>query len=103
MKNMLLKVNKHNGASTIERVSGTLNEIAERYFSQSEVETVEVLDGGIIRETKESVIFVTDFYRVSEEEAKEFDLYFNIRCRRKTLYKSQNCKEVVDSHGIAHV
>ena len=85
---MTIKINFKDDSITT-RINGTLQEIAEHYFSQSEVERIELLEGGEIQDNEYLTRTITKIYRVSSEEIKEFDLYYNIRAAYKIEYKSE--------------
>ena len=85
---MTIKVNFKDD-SIITRINGTLREIAEHYFSQPDAESIDVLDGGQEYENEYFRRTVTRLYRVSPEEQKEFDLYYNIRAVYKIEYKPE--------------
>ena len=92
---MTIKVNLKNDY-IITRISGTLQEIAEHYFSQPEVESIDILEGGQDFENEYFRRTVTRLYRVSPEEQKEFDLYYNIRAVYKIEYRPEYKNEYRD-------
>ena len=92
---MTIKVNFKDDIVTT-RINGTLQEIAEHYFSQPEVESIDILDGGLDYENEYFRRTVTRLYRVSPEEQKEFDLYYNIRAAYKIEYKPEYRNEYRD-------
>ena len=75
--------------SIATRINGTLKEVAKHYFSQPEVESIDILEGGQDFENEYFRRTVTRLYRVSPEEQKEFDLYYNIRADYKIEYKPE--------------
>lgn len=85
---MTIKVNLKNDY-IITRINGTLEEVAEHYFSQPDVESIDVLDGVQVYENEYFRRTVTRMYRVSPEEIKEFDLYYSIRASYKIEYKPE--------------
>lgn len=85
---MTIKVNFKDDSITT-RINGTLQEIAEHYFSQPEVESLDILEGGKVQENEYLTRTITKIYRVSSEEQKEFDLYYNIRATYKVEYKPE--------------
>lgn len=85
---MTIKVNFKDDY-TITRINGTLEEVAKHYFSQPEVESIDILDGGLDYENEYFRRTLTKLYRVSPEEQKEFDLYYNIRAAYKVEYRSK--------------
>ena len=93
---MTIKVNLKNDY-IITRINGTPNEIAEHYFSQPEVESIDILEGGQDFENEYFRRIVTRLYRVSPEEQKEFDLYYNIRAAYKIEYKPEYKGQYNDS------
>lgn len=103
MMNMVLKIHNSDGTCRIERAFGTPEEIAKNFFTDEEINTIDVLDGGTVEDNENFYIIIAKFYRVPETEVKEFNLYFNIRYERKTIYKYENCKEICDSCGVARV
>ena len=84
---MTIKVNFKDD-SIITRINGALQEIAEHYFSQPDVESIDILDGGQDFENEYFRRTVTKLYRVSPEEQK-IDLYYNIRADYKIEYKPE--------------
>lgn len=78
------------------RINGTLEEVAEHYFSQPEVESIDILEGGQDFENEYFRRTVTRLYRVSPEEQKEFDLYYNIRASYKIEYRPEYRNEYRD-------
>lgn len=92
---MTIKVNFKDDSITT-RISGTLQEIAEHYFSQTEVESIDILEGGQDFENEYFRRTVTRLYRVSPEEQKEFDLYYNIRASYKIEYRPEYRNEYRD-------
>ena len=85
---MTIKVNFKDDSVTT-RINGTLQEIAKHYFSQTEVESIDILDGGQEYENEYFRRTLIKLYRVSPEEQKEFDLYYNIRAVYKIEYKPE--------------
>ena len=85
---MTIKVNFKDDSVTT-RINGTLEEVAEHYFSQPDVESIDVLDGVQVYENEYFRRIVTRLYRVSPEEIKEFDLYYDIRAVYKVEYKPE--------------
>ena len=85
---MTIKVNFKDDSITT-RINITLEEVAKHYFSQPEVESIDILDGGQDFENEYFRRTVTRLYRVSPEEQKEFDLYYNIRAAYKVEYKPE--------------
>lgn len=85
---MTIKVNFKDDY-TITRINGTPKEIAEHYFSQPDVESIDILGGGLDYENEYFRRTLTKLYRVSPEEQKEFDLYYNIRAAYKVEYRSK--------------
>lgn len=83
---MTIKVNfKNNSIAT--RINGTPEEVAKHYFSQPDVESIDILGGGKVQENEYLTRTITKIYRVSPEDQKEFDLYCNIRAVYKVEYK----------------
>lgn len=95
---MIIKVNFKDDSITT-RISGTLQEIAAHYFSQTEVESIDILEGGQDFENEYLRRTVTRLYRVSPEEQKEFDLYYNIRASYKIEYRPEYRNEYRDREG----
>lgn len=85
---MTIKVNFKDDY-TITRINGTPKEIAEHYFSQPDVESIDILGGGLDYENEYFRRTLTKLYRVSPEEQKEFDLFYNIRAAYKIEYKPE--------------
>lgn len=85
---MTIKVNFKDDY-TITRINGTPKEIAEHYFSQPDVENIDILDGGQDYENEYFRRTLIKLYKVSPEEQKEFDLFYNIRAAYKIEYKSE--------------
>ena len=85
---MTIKVNLK-GDSITTRINGTLREIAEHYFSQPEVKSIDILDGVQAYETDCFRRTLTGLYRVEQKEIDEFDLYYNIRLSYKIEYKPE--------------
>lgn len=85
---MTIKINLKDDSITT-RINGTLQEIAEHYFSQPGVKSIEILDGGQVQENEYLTRTLIKLYRVSPEEQKEFDLYYNIRLSYKIEYKPE--------------
>ena len=92
---MTIKVNFKDD-SVITRINGTFREIAEHYFSQPKVESIDILDGGQEYENEYFRRMLIKIYRVSSEEQKEFDLYYNIRAAYKIEYKPEYKSEYKD-------
>ena len=92
---MTIKVNFKND-SVITRINGTPQEVAEHYFSQPEVNSIDILDGGLDYENEYFRRTLIKLYRVSPEEQKEFDLYYNIRAAYKIEYKPEYKAEYKD-------
>lgn len=92
---MTIKVHFKDDSITT-RINGTLQEIAEHYFSQPEVENIDILDGGNDYETEYFRRTLLKLYRVSPEEQTEFDLYYNIRAAYKIEYKPEYKAEYKD-------
>ena len=85
---MTIKVNFKDD-SVITGINGTPQEVAEHYFSQPEVESIDILEGVQDFENEYFRRTVTRLYRVSPEEQKEFNLYYNIRADYKIEYKPE--------------
>lgn len=85
---MMIKVNLKDD-HIITRINGTPEEIAKHYFSQPEVKSIDILDGGENYENEYFRRTLKRLYRVSPEEQKEFDLYYNIRAAYKIEYKPE--------------
>ena len=92
---MTIKVNLKDDY-IITRINGTPKEIAKHYFSQPEVESIDILDGGQDNENEYFRRTLIKIYRVSPEEQKEFDLYYNIRAAYKIEYKPEYRNEYRD-------
>lgn len=82
--------------SITTRINGTLKEVAKHYFSQPEVESIDILDGGKVQENEYLTRTITRLCRVSPEEQKEFDLYYNIRASYKIEYRPEYRNEYRD-------
>ena len=80
----------------VTHISGTLEEVAEHYFSQPEVDSIDILEGGEVQDNEYLTRTITKIYRVSQEEIKEFDLYYNIRAAYKVEYKPEYKAEYKD-------
>lgn len=85
---MTIKVNFKDDSITT-RINGTLQEIAKHYFSQTEVESIDILDGGQEYENEYFRRTLIKLYRVGPEEQKEYDLYYNIRAAYKVEYNPE--------------
>lgn len=85
---MTIKVNLKDD-HIITRINGTPEEVAEHYFSQPEVDSIDILEGGEVQDNEYLTRTITKIYRVSPEEIKEFDLYYNIRAAYKIEYKPE--------------
>ena len=85
---MTIKVN-FKGDSITTRINGTLEEVAKHYFSQPEVESIDILEGGQEYENEYFRRTLIKLYRVGPEEQKEYDLYYNIRAAYKVEYNPQ--------------
>lgn len=85
---MIIKINLKDN-SIIARVNSSLREIAEYYFSQLDVDSIDILCGGQIQGNECLTRTVTRLYKVGSEEVKEFDLYYNIRAVYKIEYKPE--------------
>ena len=85
---MTIKINFKNDSITTQ-FNGTLHEIAEYYFLQPDVESINILEGGQVQDNEYLTRTITKLYRVSPEEQKEFDLYYNIRATYKVEYKPE--------------
>ena len=92
---MTIKVN-FKGDSITTRINGTLEEVAKHYFSQTEVESIDILDGGQEYENEYFRRTLIKLYRVGPEEQKEYDLYYNIRAAYKIEYKPEYRNEYRD-------
>ena len=98
---MTIKINFKND-SIITRINGTLEEIAAYYFPIKEVETIEILNGGV-SENEYFKQTPLEIYRVNQKEIEEFQLYNNIRYRFKMEYKQGQAADHVTSCGICRV
>ena len=85
---MTIKVNFKDDSITT-RINGTPKEVAKHYFSQPDVESIDILDGVQVHENEYLTQTLIKLYRVSLEEQKEFDLYYNIRAVYKIEYKPE--------------
>ena len=85
---MTIKVNFKDDSITT-RINGTLEEVAKHYFSQPEVESIDILDGGKVQENEYFRRTLIKLYRVGPEEQKEYDLYYNIRAAYKVEYNPE--------------
>ena len=85
---MTIKVNFKDDSVTT-RINGTLEEVAKHYFSQPEVKSIDILEGGQDFENEYFHRTLIKIYRISPEEQKEFDLYYNIRADYKIEYKPE--------------
>ena len=92
---MTIKVNFKDDSVTT-RINGTLQEIAEHYFSQPEFDSIDILEGGEVQDNEYLTRTITKIYLVSQEEIKEFDLYYNIRAAYKVEYKPEYKEEYED-------
>lgn len=92
---MTIKVNFKDDSITT-RINGTPEKVAKHYFSQPEVESIDILDGGQDYENEYFRRTLIKIYRVSPEERKEFDLYYNIRAAYKIEYKPEYKAEYRD-------
>ena len=102
---MTIKVNFKDD-SVITRINGTPQEVAEHYFSQPEVESIDILGGGKVQENEYLTRTLIKLYRVIPEEQKEFDLYYNIRAAYKIEYKPEyksECKDRKESCGFLRI
>ena len=83
---LTIKVNKKD--DTIHtKINGTLEEIAQHYFTDPEVESINILEGG---ETETDLIKQIPIliYRTSEQDIKDFQLIYNIRYQYAVMLKS---------------
>ena len=82
----------------ITRINGTPQEIARYYFNfpGMEVKSIDILEGGQEYENEYFRRTLTRIYRVSPEEQKEYDLYYNIRASYKIEYKPEYKAEYKD-------
>ena len=92
---MTIKINFKDDSITT-RINGTLREIAEHYFSQPGVESIDILDGAQVYESECFRRTLTRLYRVSQKEIDEFGLYYNIRLSYKIEYKPEYKAEYKD-------
>lgn len=92
---MTIKVNFKDDSITTQ-INGTPEEVAKHYFSQPEVESIDILDGGLDYENEYFRRTLIKLSRVSPEEQKEFDLYYNIRAAYKVKYKPEYKEEYED-------
>lgn len=98
---MTIKVNLKDD-HIITRINGSLEDIAKYYFPRKEVESIEILEGGI-SENEYFRQIPLEIYRVSKEEIEEFQLHYNIRYRYKMEYKQGQAKDYISSSGLYRV
>lgn len=83
---LTIKINKKD--DTIHtKINGTLEEIAQHYFTDPEVESINILEGGE-HETDLIKQVPLLLYRTPEQDMKDFDLIYNIRYQYAVLRKS---------------
>lgn len=99
---MKIKIKYADNSEKIMQVDSTIQEIGEKMFTDKQVETIEILDGGIY-ETECFVRTPLCIYRVSEEEVKEFDLWNNIRFRFQMQSKIGAFPDYISSCGLCNV
>ena len=76
---LVIKVNFKNDC-ILTKINGTLEEVAEYYFSNPHVKNIEIIEGGTFQNEYYKRI-PTEIYRADEKDIKEFDLVYNIRLR----------------------
>ena len=94
---MTIKVNLKDDY-IVTRINGTPEEVAKYYFNfpGMTVESIDILEGGQVQENEYLTRTITKIYRVSPEEQKEFDLYYNIRAAYKVEYRPEYKGEYED-------
>ena len=87
---MTIKVNLKDD-HIITRINGTPEEVAEYYFTfpGMAVESIDILEGGEVQDNEYLTRTIKKIYRVSPEEIKEFDLYYNVRAAYRVEYKPE--------------
>lgn len=87
---MTIKVNLKDDY-IITRINGMPEEIAEYYFNfpGMEVESIDILEGGEVQENEYLTRTIMNIYKVSPEEQKKFNLFYNIRAIYKIEYKPE--------------
>ena len=83
----------------ITKINGTPAEIAENYFHDQEVVSIEYLDGEY--EAAGYITIPILIERIPEAFCKEYGLYYNIRYEHMILRKDGTFKKI--SCGIARV
>ena len=83
---LTIKVNKKDDAIHT-KITGSLEEIANHYFVDPEVESINILEGGE-HETEFIKQIPLLLYRTPEQDMKDFDLIYNIRYQYATVRKS---------------
>lgn len=63
------------------RINGTLEEVAEHYFSQPEVKSIDIFSGGQMAKNEFYTKTATRIYRAHPADVQAFDLYYNIRIK----------------------
>ena len=100
-----IRVNKVDGDYFYTRINADLEEVARYYFPNREIDSIDILDGGIleneyVRKTTESI------WRADPEIVEEFELYNNIRMSYKVEYKTplpDGTTEVISSCGLCGI
>ena len=90
---------------TIE-TNGDLKEIAKQYFTDPNVKSIDILDGGQDYENENFSRTLIKLYRVSPEEQKKFVLFYNIRVAYKIEYKPEyrgKRKDIEGSCGFLRI
>ena len=100
-----IRVNKVDGDYFYTRINADLEEVARYYFPNREIESIDILDGGVMeneffKKTPERIL------RADPEIAEAFELYNNIRMSYKVEYKKplpDGTTEVISSCGLCRL
>lgn len=100
-----IRVNKVDNDYCYTRINANMEETAEYYFHNPEVESIDILNGGVY-ENEHFKRTPQTIYRADPEIAKEFELFYNIRLICKIKYKKplpDGTTEIINSCGLARI
>lgn len=96
---MTIKI-KLAGSEEIKTVNATLEETAKSCFARTEVQEIEIVDGGVLQDNEYLTMTATRLYRASQEEIEEFMLWNNIRYCFRVEYKPEYKNKKAPGGGI---
>ena len=76
-------------------INGTLEEVAEHYFRQPEVRSIDIFSGGQMEKNEFYTKTATRIYRAHPADIQAFDLYYNIRIKTR-IDRTDGSHETLD-------